>query len=112
MNDVNSDSRIIDLVDKLKFSDFIMPVEHTPPSDAELEFIAKNAGPSAAAAVVEDYLSVSSNRYASCGIRAGCVLRLKDGGHLLVGHVSESLGYTDDVPFIELSEIEAIAYLY
>jgi hypothetical protein len=109
---VSPNGRIIDLVGTLEFFDFVMPVEHVPPSSEELESIANNMGVHFAAAVVEDYLSVSSDRYAACGIRAGCVLRLRDGGYLLVGHISERLGYIDDAPFLDLHEIEAIAYLY
>lgn len=107
-----SQNRIIDLVGTLDFFDFVTPTEPIPPSNDELELIANNMGINCAAAVVEDYLSISANRYAACGIRAGCVLKLKDGGYLLVGHISERLGYIDDTPFIDLNEIEAIAYLY
>jgi hypothetical protein len=109
---VSQKNRITDLVGTLDFFDFVTPIEPAPPSHDELESISNNMGIQCAAAVVEDYLSLSANRYASCGIRAGCVLKLKDGGYLLVGHVSERLGYIDDAPFIELHEIEAIAYLY
>lgn len=112
ITNVSPNSRMIDLIGTLDFFDFVTPVEYAPPSSEELESIANNMGVQYAAAVVEDYLSVSSGRYAACGIRAGCVLRLKDGGYLLVGHVSESLAYVDEVPFVDLSEIEAIAYLY
>lgn len=109
---MNMSGRMIDLVGTLDFLDFVMPKEYTPPSDEELESIENKMGVQFAAAVVEDYLSATSDRYAACGIRAGCVLKMKDGGYLLVGHVSEHLGYTDDTPFIELNDIEAIAYLY
>lgn len=102
----------MDLLGTLDFFDFVVPSEYTPPSSEELEAIASNMGVQFAAAVVEDYLSVSSDRYTACGIRAGCVLKLKDGGHLLVGHISEKMGYIDDAPFLDLNEIEAIAYLY
>lgn len=112
MTNVSLNSRMIDLVATLDFLDFVMPTEYAPPSNDELESIASNMGVQFAAAVVEDYLSVSSDRYTACGIRAGCVLKLKDGGYLLVGHISERLGYIDDAPFIDLNEIEAIAYLY
>lgn len=109
---MSQNNRIIDLVGTLDFFDFVTPVEHAPPSNEELESIANNMGIQFAAAVVEDYLSLSADRYAACGIRAGCVLKLKAGGYLLVGNVSERLGYIDDSPFIDLHEIEAIAYLY
>lgn len=109
---MNQSGRIIDLVGKLEFFEFVMPATLVPPSSEELESIAKNMGAQFAVAVVEDHLLATNDRYASCGIRAGCVLKLKSGGHLLVGNVSERLGYLDDAPFIDLDEIEAIAYLY
>lgn len=104
--------RMIDLVGTLDFVDFVVPTECTPPSQEDLDAIANLMGVHHAAAVVDDYFCSTANKYTSCGIRAGCVLKIKDGGYLLVGHVSESLAYVDDTPFVDLNEIEAIAYLY
>ena len=77
---MGQNNRIIDLVGTLDFFDFVTPIEHTPPSNDELESIANNIGVQFDAAVVEDYLSLSADRKVACGIRAGCVLKLKDGG--------------------------------
>lgn len=108
-----SDSqKLTDLFDSLDFFDFSMPIELNPPTDEEISMVEQTAGEQAAKAVMEDYWRNTSRTYYSCGIRPGCVLKLKTGGYLLVGHVSEHLGYLDDTPFVDLSEIESIAYLY
>lgn len=103
---------VLGLISTLKFVNFKPPCHNPMPTENELETITKTHGVIAAATVVDDYLSKSANKYESCGIRVGCVLRLKSGGYIIVGHVSSNLGFVDDVPFVELEEIDAIAYLY
>jgi hypothetical protein len=106
------DGNILNLVSSLEFFDFTAPVLKTKPSESELETISSTMGKKLAFAVLEDYFNLSSDSYALCGIRPGSVLRLKDGGYILVGHVSETLGYVDDFPFVNLDDIQAIAYIY
>ena len=85
------------------------------PSQEELDAIACSRqfnGMAVAATILEDYFCESANYLVQCGIRPGAMLRLKNGGLILVGHVSERLGYEDDARFVELDEIAEIGYVY
>ncbi|MBS1722844.1 MAG: hypothetical protein JSS66_07685 [Armatimonadetes bacterium] len=99
-------------VETLDFHPFVQSPLPVSPTDSELQEVVSKVSPIAAATVLNSYFQASAEHLSKCGVRPGSVLRLKNGSCLLVGHVSERLGYVDDEMFVDLDEVEAIAYLY